>query len=119
MNTARPRRTTTTFASAGTSPQPQLLRPAFAAHGQAVSSSSLTFLPRAAIDAGVPEHLGLQKTIRAVSGCRDLRKKDMVLNNATPEITVDPQTYRVAVDGEDLTCDPVETLPMAQRYFLF
>ncbi|MFB9072593.1 urease subunit alpha [Citricoccus parietis] len=100
-------------------PQPQLLRPAFAAHGRAVSSSSITFLSRAAIDAGVPEQLGLRKTIRAVSGCRDLRKQDMVLNNATPEITVDPQTYRVAVDGEDVTCDPAETLPMAQRYFLF
>ncbi|REE04193.1 urease subunit alpha [Citricoccus muralis] len=100
-------------------PQPQLLRAAFAAYGAAVSASSITFLSRAAIEDGVPERLGLRKTIRGVSGCRSVRKQDMALNDATPEITVDPQTYRVAVDGQEVTCEAVETLPMAQRYFLF
>jgi urease subunit alpha len=100
-------------------PQPQTLRPAFAAYGSALASSSITFLSRAAIEAGVPEQLGLRRQIRAVSGCRDVRKQDLVLNGETPEITVDPQTYQVAVDGVPATCEPVDALPMAQRYFLF
>ncbi|NKX55038.1 urease subunit alpha [Arthrobacter mobilis] len=100
-------------------PQPQTLRPAFAAFGAALASSSITFLSKAAIEAGVPQQLGLRKQIRAVSGCRGLRKQDLVLNGATPQITVDPQTYRVEVDGVPATCEPAGTLPMAQRYFLF
>ena len=100
-------------------PQPQLYRPAFAAYGSALADACITFLSKAAIDAGVPGTLGLRRHIRAVSGRRDVRKQDLVLNAETPEITVDPQTYRVEVNGVEATCEPVTELPMAQRYFLF
>lgn len=100
-------------------PQPQLMRHAFAAHGSAVASSSITFLSRAALDAGVPAQLGLAKEVRAVHGCRSVRKEDLRHNGETPRIEVDPQTYEVTVDGEAVTCDPVHTVPLAQRYFLF
>lgn len=100
-------------------PQPQLMRHAFAAHGSAVASSSITFLSRAALDAGVPARLGLAKEVRAVHGCRSVRKEDLRHNGETPRIEVDPQTYEVTVDGEAVTCDPVHTVPLAQRYFLF
>jgi urease subunit alpha len=100
-------------------PQPQTLRPAFAAYGTALADACITFLPQAAIDDGVPATLGLRRRIRAVSGCRDVRKQDLVLNAETPDIRVDPQTYRVEVDGVEATCEPVTELPMAQRYFLF
>ncbi|MEH0109418.1 urease subunit alpha [Tersicoccus sp. MR15.9] len=100
-------------------PQPQLMRESFGAMGTAVHASSITFLSQAAVDAGVPEQLGLRKQIRAVHGIRTLRKSDLVHNGATPDIEVDPETYEVRVDGERVTCDPVDVLPMAQRYFLF
>jgi urease subunit alpha len=100
-------------------PQPLTMRPMFAAYGQAVHQSSITFLSQAAIDAGVPAELGLQKVIRPVSGIRSLAKSDLKFNGATPDIQVDPETYRVTVDGEDITCEPSAVLPMAQRYFLF
>ena len=100
-------------------PQPQTLRMAWAAYGRSVESSSITFLSRAAIDFGVPERLGLRKRIRAVGGIRSLRKADLPFNSETPLLEVDPETYEVRVDGELATCDPVETLPLAQRYFLF
>ncbi|MBS0553028.1 MAG: urease subunit alpha, partial [Proteobacteria bacterium] len=63
--------------------------------------------------------LGLQKTLVAVRGCRTVQKSDMVLNDATPAIEVDPETYVVRADGEHLSCEPATVLPMAQRYFLF
>ena len=100
-------------------PQPRTMRPMFAAFGKAVQQSSITFLSQAAIDAGVPEELGLQKVIRPVSGIRSLTKADLKYNDATPDIQVDPETYKVTVDGEDVTCEPADVLPMAQRYFLF
>lgn len=100
-------------------PQPQTMRPAFADYGGARAEACLTFLPQAAVEAGVPDQLGLQRRIRTVSGCRDVRKQDLKLNDATPEISVDPETYRVEVDGEHLTCEPVDSVPLAQRYFLF
>ncbi|UBH04758.1 urease subunit alpha [Leucobacter sp. Psy1] len=100
-------------------PQPQTLRQAFAARGTAVQRSSITFLSRAAIDDGVPGRLGLAKLIRPVHGVRDITKADLVFNDATPDIEVDPQTYEVRVDGTPVTCDPVDTVPLGQRYFLF
>jgi urease subunit alpha len=100
-------------------PQPRTMRPMFAAYGKAVQQSSITFLSQAAIEAGVPAELGLEKVIRPVSGIRNLRKADLKYNDATPEIEVDPETYKVTVDGEDVTCEPSDVLPMAQRYFLF
>ncbi|MEV8132363.1 urease subunit alpha [Pseudarthrobacter oxydans] len=100
-------------------PQPRTMRPMFAAFGKAVQQSSITFLSKAAIDAGVPAELGLEKVIRTVSGIRSLTKADLKYNDATPDIQVDPETYQVTVDGEDVTCEPSDVLPMAQRYFLF
>jgi urease subunit alpha len=100
-------------------PQPRTMRPMFGTHGKALQKSSITFLSQAAIDAGVPEELGLEKVIRPVSGIRTLTKADLKYNNATPDIEVDPETYSVTVDGEGATCEPSDVLPMAQRYFLF
>ncbi|MGW9413776.1 urease subunit alpha [Arthrobacter cupressi] len=100
-------------------PQPRTMRPMFATFGKAMQKSSITFLSKAAIEAGVPEELGLEKVIRPVSGIRSLSKADLKFNDATPDIAVDPETYKVSVDGEDVTCEPVAELPMAQRYFLF
>ncbi|MBT2523150.1 urease subunit alpha [Arthrobacter sp. ISL-28] len=100
-------------------PQPRTMRPMFAAFGKALQQSSITFLSQAAIDAGVPQELGLEKMIRPVSGIRSLTKADLKFNDATPDIEVDAETYRVTVDGVDVTCEPSDVLPMAQRYFLF
>ena len=65
-----------------------------------------------------PAKLGLARKLEPVSGCRNLGKKDMVLNDAMPNIEVDPETYTVKADGEHLTCEPATELPLAQRYFL-
>ena len=100
-------------------PQPVIYRPMYAAYGKALLQSSITFVSQAAFDAGVHHKLGLQKKVLPVHGIRHLTKKDMKLNAETPEIHVDPQTYVVRVDGELLTCEPAEVVPMAQRYFLF
>lgn len=100
-------------------PQPILYRPMYGTMGKAKYKASITFVSKAAYEGGVHEKLGLQKTVLPVHGIRTLTKKDMKLNDATPEITVDPETYEVRVDGEHITCDPVEVVPMGQRYFLF
>jgi urease subunit alpha len=100
-------------------PQPRTMRPMFATHGKALQKSSITFLSQAAIDAGVPGELGLEKIVRPVSGIRGLTKADLKYNDATPDIRVDPETYAVTVDGEEVTCEPSDVLPLAQRYFLF
>jgi urease subunit alpha len=100
-------------------PQPVHCRPMFAAFGKALTASSLVFVSKAALRGGLRGKLGVDKEFVAVEHTRDLAKKDMVHNGATPDITVDPETYEVTADGELLTCAPVEVLPMAQRYFLF
>ncbi|MBK5445405.1 MULTISPECIES: urease subunit alpha [unclassified Peribacillus] len=100
-------------------PQPVLYRPMFASYGQAVASTSITFLSKASYEAGIHKDLGLKKIMKTVSNIRNLTKKDMKLNGETPVIEVDPQTYEVTVDGDLITCEPAEVLPMAQRYFLF
>jgi urease subunit alpha len=100
-------------------PQPVHYREMFGALGGARHATSLTFVSRAALEAGVPQKLGLQKRAVAVRGTRGIRKRDMVLNDALPDIHVDPQTYEVRADGELLTCEPATVLPLAQRYFLF
>ncbi|MCB2182600.1 MAG: urease subunit alpha [Desulfobulbaceae bacterium] len=101
------------------SPQPVHYRPMFGAFGGARAATSLTFLSQAAVDAGIADKLGLRKTIGVVKGCRNIGKKDMVLNDYLPHIEVDSQTYEVRADGELLICEPAAVLPMAQRYFLF
>ncbi|EMR07708.1 Urease subunit alpha [Bhargavaea cecembensis DSE10] len=100
-------------------PQPYIMRPMYAQYGKALQESSITFISKAAYEDGIHEKLGLQKRVLPVGGIRSLTKKDMKLNSETPEIEVDPQTYEVHVNGEHLTCDPVERVPMGQRYFLF
>ena len=100
-------------------PQPVLYRPMFGSFGGAISSTGLTFVSRASLESGLPEKLGLRKTAAAVENCRRIGKADMVHNDATPEIEVDPETYEVRADGVLLTCEPAAELPLAQRYFLF
>ncbi|WP_026575083.1 urease subunit alpha [Bacillus sp. UNC438CL73TsuS30] len=100
-------------------PQPVISRPMYASIGKALSKSSITFVSQAAYEGKVHEKLGLEKMILPVKGIRKLTKKDMKLNSETPELSVDPQTYEVRVNGELITCDPVDKVPMAQRYFLF
>lgn len=100
-------------------PQPVFGRPMFASYGRSLSQSSITFVSQAAYDSGIAQQFGLQKRIEPVKNCRNIGKKDMIHNNATPTIEVDPDTYKVTVDGELAICEPVAVLPMAQRYFLF
>ena len=100
-------------------PQPVHFRPMFGAFGTAMQSTSLTFVSQAALDAGVGAALGLNKTLAAVRNTRTVGKRDMKLNDAMPNIEVDPETYDVRADGVLLTCEPAAVLPMAQRYYLF
>ncbi|MBF2027405.1 MAG: urease subunit alpha [Oscillatoriales cyanobacterium C42_A2020_001] len=100
-------------------PQPVHMRPMFASFGGAMTATSLTFLSKAAIANGIPDQLNLQKQTVAVSNIRQLSKRDMKLNDAMPQMDVDPETYEVRADGQLLTCEPATELPMAQRYFLF
>ena len=100
-------------------PQPVHGRPMFGSFGRALSSTSYTFVSKAAFDRGIAKELGLQKHIAPVANCRHLTKHDMIHNDFLPKIAVDPETYEVRVDGEIITCEPAVTLPMSQRYFLF
>ena len=101
-------------------PQPVHYRPMFGAYGRAPALSSLTFVSRAALEGGLKARLGVVKDMAAVENTRGgLSKASMILNDATPHIEVDPETYEVRADGELLTCEPAAVLPMAQRYFLF
>lgn len=99
--------------------QPVLYQPMFAAHGEAKGESCLTFVSKAAYDNGIKEKYGLQKTVVPVRNCRNIGKCDMKLNDATPEIKVDPETYTVTTDGVKLESGPAETLPLTQLYSLF
>jgi urease subunit alpha len=100
-------------------PQPVHYRPMFAAFGRSLTASSVVFTSRAAVEAGLGKTLGIEKSLIAVENTRNISKESMVHNAATPDISVDPETYEVKADGELLTCAPAEVLPMAQRYFLF
>jgi urease subunit alpha len=99
-------------------PEPVRYRPMFGALGGALAETCITFHSRAAYEAGVHERLGLMRMVEPVRGCRTVGKRDMLRNTATPEITVDPETYEVRLDGELATVPPAETLPMSQLYFL-
>jgi urease subunit alpha len=101
-------------------PQPVHYRPMFAAFGKALTASSLIFTSKVALEEGLGSKLGINKTLVAVENTRGgLSKQSMVHNAATPNISVDSETYEVRADGELLTCEPADVLPMAQRYFLF
>ena len=98
-------------------PQPVIARPMFGAFGAALAACAVSFVSRAGIESGALA--GLARPAVAVKGCRALRKTDLVLNDALPRMQVDPETYEVRADGELLTSEPAEVLPLAQRYFLF
>ena len=100
-------------------PEPVYGRPMFGSFGKAVQRTSLTFISQAAYEAKVHEKLGLEKTITPIKGTRNIGKKDMIHNDQTPTIEVNPETYEVKVDGEIATCEPATVVPMAQRYFMF
>ena len=100
-------------------PQPVYSRPMFGAYGRSVERSAVTFVSAAAQSEGIGAALGLAKDTVAVQNTRKIGKKDLKLNDATPQVEVHPETYEVRADGELLTCEPAEVLPMAQRYFLF
>ena len=101
-------------------PQPVYTRPMWGALGRALEASAVTFVSAAAEAEGVRDTLGLRKSTLPVENTRGgIGKAAMKLNDACPEIEVNPETYEVRADGELLTCEPAEVLPMAQRYFLF
>jgi urease subunit alpha len=99
-------------------PQPVHYRPMFGSFGRALSTS-VTFVSQAALDGPALQALGLGKPLVAVRGTRQLGKRHMIRNDATPRLEVDPETYEVRADGELLVCEPAAELPMTQRYFLF
>ncbi len=98
--------------------EPTLFRPMFGAHPAVVAGTCLTFVSRAAHEAGIREELGLRRRVEPVRGCRNLTKRQMVRNDRTPRIDVDPDTYQVRVDGAIATVPPAERLSLAQMYFL-
>ena len=100
-------------------PQPVYSRPMFGAYGRSVEKSAVSFVSKAALDDGIRNTLGLAKEVLPVINTRDIGKANLQLNNATPVMEVNPETYEVRADGELLTCEPAEVLPMAQRYFMF
>jgi urease subunit alpha len=100
-------------------PQPVHYRPMFGAFGKARTRSSVTFVSRVSLEEELAKRLNVERSLVAVENTRDISKKSMIHNDATPQIEVDPETYEVRADGELLTCQPAKVLPMAQRYFLF
>ena len=100
-------------------PQPVHYRPMFGSFGTTASTSSMFFLPKVAVEEGVPERLALKKRIGVVSNTRTIGKKDLIHNHYQPKVEVDSQTYAVRADGLLLVCEPADVLPFAQRYFLF
>ena len=100
-------------------PQPVYTRPMFGAYGRSVEQSAVCFVSAAAQDDNIGGRLGLAKTTIPVAKTRTISKADMVHNDYCPEIEVNPETYEVRADGELLTCEPADELPLAQRYFLF
>ena len=100
-------------------PQPTFYRPMFASHGKARARTCVTFVSAVSLEEGLADELTVEKSLVAVSGTREVGKADMLFNEQTPEIEIDPETYRVTADGEDLVCEPLDVVPLAQRYFLF
>ncbi len=100
-------------------PQPVIYRRMFGAYGKTMQRTCITFVSQAAASSGIVDGYGLSKVIVPVKNCRNISKKDLIHNDQTPEIDVNPENYEVKVDGIRITCEPAEILPMAQRYFLF
>jgi urease subunit alpha len=100
-------------------PQPVIYRHMFGAFGKALHNTCITFVSKVSLDNGIVQSYGLQKQLLPVKNCRSIGKKDLIHNNITPDIDVDAETYKVKVNGEHITCEPVDVVPLAQRYFLF
>ena len=100
-------------------PQPVIYRHMFGSYGKALFSTCATFVSQLSLDNKVVEGYGLSKMVLPVKNCRNIGKKDLIHNDATPNIEVNPENYEVKVDGEVITCEPMAVLPLAQRYFLF
>jgi urease subunit alpha len=100
-------------------PQPVIYRHMFGAYGKALHKTCATFVSKLSLDKNIVQQYELQKTILPVKNCRNISKKDLIHNDATPQIDVNPENYEVKVDGNVITCEPLEVVPLAQRYFLF
>ncbi len=100
-------------------PQPVIYRYMFGAYGKALYKTCATFVSKISLDNGIVADYDLQKMVLPVENCRSISKKDLIHNDKTPLIEVNPENYEVKVDGEHITCEPVAVLPLAQRYFLF
>ena len=100
-------------------PQPVVYTKMFGGYGLARKTSCITFVSKAAYDSGIKERLSLQRQVLPVHHCRDIGKKDMKNNDVIADIQVNPENYEVRVDGQLITCEAAERLPMTQRYFLF
>ena len=100
-------------------PQPVIYRHMFGAYGKALFKTCITFVSKLSLEKNVVQQYDLQKMILPVKNCRNISKKDLIHNDATPQIDVNPENYEVKVDGEVITCEPVSIVPLAQRYFLF
>lgn len=100
-------------------PQPVIYRPMFGAYGKALHKTCITFVSKISIENKTIANYDLNKVILPVENCRNIGKKDLIHNDKTPNIEVNPETYEVKVDGEKITCEPAKELPLTQRYFLF
>ncbi|MEO5943225.1 MAG: urease subunit alpha [Ferruginibacter sp.] len=100
-------------------PQPVIYRHMFGAYGKALYKTCATFVSKVSLEKNIVQQYELQKIILPVKNCRNMGKKDLIHNNATPQIDVNPENYEVKVDGEIITCEPISIVPLAQRYFLF
>ncbi len=100
-------------------PQPVLYRHMFGAYGKALHTTCATFVSKLSLEKNIVQQYALQKMVLPVMNCRHIAKKDMVHNDATPVIEVNPENYEVTVDGRPVTCEPIAVAPLAQRYFLF
>ncbi|MDR1662210.1 MAG: urease subunit alpha [Azoarcus sp.] len=100
-------------------PQPVIMRNMWGAYGKARANTAITFVSMAAYKANIKETLRLEKIVLPVRNCRAIGKKDMILNEKTPRIDVNPETYEVSIDGVKVDCKPAQTLPLSQRYYLF
>ena len=100
-------------------PQPVIYRHMFGAYRKAVYKTCITFVSQASVDNGTIEKYKLDKIVMPVQNCRNISKKSLIHNDATPQIDVNPENYEVKVDSVPITCEPVAVVPLAQHYFLF
>jgi len=98
-------------------PQPEYYRPMFGAYGRSMTESSVTFVSKGLIQKG--NGLGLAKKLLPVTNTRNINKRSMILNGATPRMEVNPETYEVRADGRLLTCEPARVVSLGQRYFMY